>query len=57
MCDGKFAHLRRLNPAAFDGLGVLDMTGRGLMSLIKQAWAKTLGITVRYVANLGAVKF
>lgn len=41
-----------LNPDAFDGLGVLDMTGKGLMSLIKQAWAKTLGIPLIQATGL-----
>jgi len=41
-----------LNPGAFDGLGLLDMTGRGLMSKIKQAWAKTLGIPLIQAAGL-----
>ncbi len=41
-----------LNPDAFDGLRVLDMTGKGLMSLIKQAWAKMLGIPLVQGAGL-----
>lgn len=41
-----------LNPDAFNGLGLLDMTGRGLMSLIKQAWAKTLAIPLVQAAGL-----
>jgi len=43
-----------LNPDAFDGLGLLDMTGRGLMSQIKQAWAKTLGISLSQATGLVA---
>lgn len=41
-----------LNPDAFNGLGLLDMTGRGLMSQIKQAWTKTLGISLSQAAEL-----
>lgn len=41
-----------LNPEAFDGLGLLDMTDRGLMSQIKLAWAKTLGILFIQAAGL-----
>jgi len=37
-----------------NGLGLLDMTGRGLMSLIKQAWAKTLGISFSQATGLVA---
>jgi hypothetical protein len=43
-----------LNPDAFDGLGVLDMTGKGLMSQIKQAWAKTLTISLIQATGLVA---
>ena len=43
-----------LNPEAFDGLGVLDMTGKGLMSQIKQAWTKMLGISWSQAAGLVA---
>lgn len=41
-----------LNQDAFNGLGLLDMTGRGLMSQVKQAWAKTLGIPLVQAAGL-----
>jgi len=41
-----------LNPDVFNGLGLLDMTGRGLMSQIKQAWVKTLGIPLVQAAGL-----
>lgn len=41
-----------LNPDVFNGLGLLDMTGRGLISQIKQAWTKTLGISLSQAAEL-----